>query len=219
MRAWASRTDRHALRHHDLRDARFELEIAETVAALAGVAHLLGDPEDALAQFGEHGQRELRPFELVGDLLVAAQDCLGGPSLQVLVALGVENAKLLHGALDARRDLAGLLVAHRLGELRPGVREGAQVVPAVDDVAGGAGDPVERAAQGGRRGFELLGEVDLFLATQRPRAADLLEVGLQRAALAAGIEILGREGRRGAQRATRLDLGRRGRLPILQLHE
>ena len=44
---------------------------------------------------------------------------------------------------------------------------------------------VERVAEVGRRGLELLREDDLLLASQRARAADLLEVRLERASLAA----------------------------------
>ncbi len=132
-------------------------------------------------------------------------------SLQMAVALGVKHTQLLHCALDARRDLAGFLVAHRLGELRPGVRERAQVVPTVDHVARRAGDSVERPPQGCRRGFQLLGEVHLLFATERSSPTDLLEIGLQRSPLAPGIQVLGRERSRGALRATGFDLGRRCR--------
>ena len=45
-----------------------------------------------------------------------------------------QHAQALDRALDARGDLAGLLVADGLGELRARVGERAQRVPAVDHV-------------------------------------------------------------------------------------
>jgi hypothetical protein len=52
----------------------------------------------------------------------------------------------------------------------------------------------QRAAQRARRGLELLRELDLFLALERAGAADLLEIGFERPALARGLEILGGQG-------------------------
>jgi hypothetical protein len=60
----------------------------------------------------------------------------------------------------------------------------------------------------------ILGEDDLFFALERAGAADLLEVGLQGAPLATGIELLGRDHRGGAHRGL-LGLLRRPALVLL----
>ena len=105
--------------------------------------------------------------------------------------------QLLDGPLHAGRDLAGLLVADGLRQLRSSVGERAQRVPTRDDVLRRARDGVESVAQrrGGR--LEILREDDLLLALEGPRAADLLEVRLQRPPLAAGIQLVGGDGARG----------------------
>ena len=59
---------------------------------------------------------------------------------------------------------------------------------------------VERVAQLRGRGLELLREDDLLLAAQRARAADLLEVGLERPALAPGSSSSAATARAGAAR-------------------
>ena len=82
--------------------------------------------------------------------------------------------------VDALRDLAGLLVARGLGELRAGVGERAQPVPADHDVARPQRNAVQRTAQRGGRRLELLREDDFLLALERAGAADLLEVRLER---------------------------------------
>ena len=72
-----------------------------------------------------------------------------------------------------------------------------------------------RAAPG-RRGLELLGEEHLLLAPQGARAADLLEVRLERSPLASGIQVLRRHGTR---RAAALGGGFRLGLRLFGLHD
>ena len=153
-----------------------------------------------LAQLVEHRERELRAVHLLRDLLVELLEIRGVHEARLAdlgVALGEDHAQLLDRPLDAGGDLAGLLVAGRLGELGARMGERAQSVPARDHMLGGGGDRVERIAQGRGRRLEILREDDFLFALQRARAADLLEIGLERATLAAGIELLGGDDRRG----------------------
>ena len=91
-------------------------------------------------------------LHLAHDARIDALDVLDLPFCQCVGALGAERTDALDRPRHAGRDFAGLLGADGFGELRPGVRERAQSVPALDDVPGAAGDLVQGVAQfGGRR--------------------------------------------------------------------
>src|SRR5262245_7593486 len=203
------------LQEPQARDLDLALELLVAARAAPGPLELARDLQHALPQLREHREREVRLLELADDARVDALELLG--VVAHLLALRAQGADALHGAGDALGDLARLLGADRLRELRAGVRERAQVVPALDDVARAEGDRVERVAQVGRRRLELLGEEDLLLAAQRPRAADLLEVRFQRPPLAAGIELVRRHRASRTGRAVRRRVAARGLLRVLEL--
>ena len=149
-------------------------------------------------------QRELCALHVLRDLgHRSASSAFWLARLPRLVALGQQGPQALDRALDARRDLAGLLVAGRFGELGAGVGQRAQRIPSRHDMARRARHGVEGDAQFLRRGLQLLGQQDLLLTPQGACPADLLEVRFQRPSLPARIELL--IGRRGCprQRAAR----------------
>ena len=184
------------LEQADARQVGLDLQLAQPLGPLASPGHLRSDPQDLLAQLRQQAQREVRGLQLADDLGVDALELAD----RRLLALLPQHAQALDGSRDARGDLPGLLRADGLGELRARVRERTQRVPAVDHVLGGAGDGVERIAQIRSRCLEVLGEDDLFLAAQRARAADLLEIGLERPPLPPRVELVGCDGARGTAR-------------------
>src|SRR5262249_52832212 len=203
------------LQEPQARDLDLALELLVAARAAPGPLELARDLQHALPQLREHREREVRLLELADDARVDALELLG--VVAHLLALRAQRADALHGAGDALGDLARLLGADRLRELRAGVRERAQVVPALDDVARAEGDRVERVPQVGRRRLELLGEEHFLLAAQRPRAADLLKVGFQRPPLATGVELVGGHRPGGAGRAARRGAAARSLLRVLEL--
>jgi hypothetical protein len=145
-------------------EAVSSLERLEFLGPASGLLQLGHQSEHPVAELGQDDEGELRALELARDLDVDARQLLLVGLHGRALALRHQRTHALDGALDARGDLAGLLVAHRLGELGPGVGERAQRVPAGDDVARGAGNRVERIAQLGRGRLELLREEHLLLA-------------------------------------------------------
>jgi hypothetical protein len=172
------------------RHLRARLELAIALRSAPRAAQIVGELAHHLAHLREHDQRELRRLHLLRDARVETAHVLLFALVDRLVALHEHAAQPLDRALDARGDLAGLLVADRLRELRTRVRQRAQLVPATHDVARAGRHRVETLAQLLRRGLELLREDHLLLASQCPGAADLLEVGFEGASLAPRIEIL-----------------------------
>jgi hypothetical protein len=193
------------------------LELAEALRALAGPSQIAGELEHLLTHLGQHDQRQLGVVHLLGDATADALEILRLLRFPCLVALREQRAQALHRALDARRDLARLLVTDGLGELRARVRQRAQLVPAVYDVSRTDRHGIQRLAELLRRRLELLGEHDLFFTLERAGAADLLEVRLQGTPLATRIEVIRRDRSRCAGGARRRR-GLGGFVGLIRLH-
>ena len=140
----------------------------------------------------QDGERELRAVHFLVDLDVdlLERPCIRGPLCDLLVAIEQLRAQLLHGALDASRNLAGLFVTDRLGELRTRMGQRAERIPARDDVLGRDRDGVEGVPKGRSRRFEILGQHDFFFALKRSSATDFLEIGFERSPFTTGVEFL-----------------------------
>ena len=199
--------------------SRLGLQGGEPARPAPALPHLVGDAEDPLPELGQQDEGELSVEQISADRGVDAPErSVRASLLQEGFAPSQAAPEPLYGTLYTGRDLTGLLVSGRLGELCTGVREGTQTVPARDHVARRAGHCVERPAESNRRGLEILGEDDLFLALQGPGSTDLLEVGLEGPAFLGRIDVLGGYHGCAAARSPRGLLASRCSVPFLELH-
>ena len=184
----------HSLAGH----THFPLEFSQALGPLARPSHLLGLDEYGIPQFDQNRQGKLRSVHFLGDLgveLLEGGCVLVSGLLEFLHPVFEQRAELLDSSLDPGGDLAGFLVTRGFRELGAGMGERAQCIPPLHNVARRARDGVERLAKVGGRRFEIFRQVDFFFALQGARAADLLEIRLQRSPLATWIEFVGRDNR------------------------
>ena len=153
-------------------------------------------PSTCCAQLGEQRERELRGFELARDRAASTRFSAAGfgcpPRRPVSRCCSWRRRRFT--ARSTRAAISPVSSSPADSDSFAPVCESARSASQrVDDVARAERDRVERTAQRGGRGLELLREDDLLLALQRAGAADLLEVRLERPALARDLEILGRQ--------------------------